>query len=81
MENTENYELIKRTEIPNSPFTIIETEKGCFGALGEYKVTKDYETKEEIEQDLGDVSWNNITKLILVLIEKVKQIEKQNNLN
>lgn len=73
---TENYELVKRTEIPNSPFVIIETERGCFGALGEYKVTEDYETVEEVEKDLGDVSWNNITKLILVLIEKMKKLDQ-----
>lgn len=73
---TENYELVKRTEIENSPFVIIGTEKGCFGALGEYKVTEDYETKEEVEKDLGDVSWNNITRLVLVLIEKVKKLEQ-----
>ena len=37
---------------------------------------QDYETVEEVEKDLGDVSWNNITKLILVLIEKMKKLDQ-----
>ena len=73
-QTNQNTELIKRTDIPNSPFIIVSTEEGHFGALANYKMTPTYGTEKEVLDDLGDVTWNKITNLIIVLIEKTKTL-------
>jgi hypothetical protein len=65
----ENEQLIKRYEVENSPFVIVNIDNVYFGTLANYKLTKDYETKEEAEKALTEPTWNNITNLIIILHE------------
>jgi len=68
----QNEELIKRYEIEETPFTIVYTNNVYFGTMGQYKLTKDYDTKEEAEKAVTAVTWNNITNLVILLNEILK---------
>lgn len=71
----ENTELVKRYEIEDSPFTIIGLPTGekkkekYFGVMGKYRVTLPNESKDAIEAELKDVTWNRIIQVILILME------------
>ena len=72
----ENQELIKRHEIKDTPFTIVEIDGEFFGAMGQYRLTEKFNTYEEAHNTITANTWNNITNLILTLHE----ILKSNNL-
>lgn len=69
-----NSELIKRTNIENSPFEVISfTEKNeHFGAMGEYRLTEIYDTMEKAKEKVEQVTWNRVIQVIMLLIEKNK---------
>ena len=64
-----NSEIIKRKDIKNSPFIIITVEKGSFGTMGKYRITEIYETPEEVEEELKEITWNRIIQVIQLLTE------------
>ena len=65
----ENEQLVKRYEIENTPFVIVYLDNVYFGTIGQYKITTDYETREEAEEATTKLTWNNITNLIILLNE------------
>lgn len=65
-------ELIKRHEIDNTPFQIIETEEKCFGAMGKFRITEFFKTKEEVEKELTPMTWDRIIQVTILLIEEFK---------
>lgn len=73
----ENEQLIKRTEIETTPFTIVELDGKHFGTIGKYKITPDYETHEEAHNSVTQLTWNNITNLIFILNEIIKNQNEQ----
>ena len=68
----ENKELLERHEVENTPFTIIGTEGKYFGSMGKFRITEPKGTKEEIEKELGEITWNRIVQIILLLLEVVE---------
>jgi len=64
-----NSEIIKRKDIKNSPFIVITVEKGSFGTMGKYRITEIYETPEEVEEELKEITWNRIIQVIQLLTE------------
>lgn len=67
-------ELIKRHQVKDTPFTIIELNKDennkiFFGTLGKYRITEDYKTLEECETEVNIINWNKITNICALLIE------------
>lgn len=75
--NSSNEELIKRNEIPKTPFTIISVEEGHFGTLGKYRITEIHDTYEEAKQDVEEITWDRIVQVIGLL----HQILTENKLN
>lgn len=73
MEKVEGTELIIRTEIEETPFTIVNIteDKTFFGAIGMYKITNDYETAEEVKKELSEINWNRIIQVVGILIEQM----------
>lgn len=61
---TENQELIKRREIPNTPFIMITTEDKSFLTVGRYRVTPEFEHPYECEEYLESHMWEIIFTLI-----------------
>lgn len=67
-----NEELIKKTEIKDSPFIIISTENRHFGTLGQYRLTEDYKTLEEAIMKTEKITWNRIIQVISLIHEIFK---------
>lgn len=72
-KNEKAKELIEREEIKNTPFTIIKTKGKCFGVLGQHRITEEFSTKEEVKEDLREITWNRITQVLMIVIEKLKE--------
>lgn len=68
-KNEKSEELIKRKEMENSPFWIITVNNKSFGTLGQYKITEDYNTPEQVESTLKELTWNNIVKIMTIIHE------------
>jgi hypothetical protein len=68
----ENEQLIKRHEIKDTPFTIVEIEGEFFGSMGQYRLTEKYETYQEAHDAVTANTLNNITNLIITIHEILK---------
>lgn len=68
--------LIKRTEIQDSPFTIISQENEHFVTMGNYRISEKCNSIEEAKS-LTKINWNLITTVTAIIVEKL--IENQNN--
>lgn len=55
---------IARTDIEDTPFTIVETPDGVFGSLGKYRLTDFHKTKQEAMDDLLPMTWNRVVQLV-----------------
>lgn len=66
-----NYELITRKNVKDTPFTIItNNEEGrSFGTIGKYKITEERKTPEEVEEEITKITWDNIIKIMTIIIE------------
>lgn len=64
-----NSELVKREEIKDSPFLVIEVEGKAFGAFGIYRITDEYKTKEEVIEALKPMTWNRIIQIVSIINE------------
>ena len=67
-----NTELLKTTQLENTPFSIVELDNKYFGTIQNYRLTELYDNAQEAEQELTNFNWNNFTKVVLVLIEIMK---------
>lgn len=67
-------ELIKREAMDSNPFQAIWTEKtDWFAALGQFRITDSFETKEKLEKFLNEKNWETIMSIASVLIELNKK--------
>lgn len=64
IDDTKKEELIKRTEVPNSPFVVITTKEGSFGVLGKYRLTEVYATEKEAIAGTSAMTWNRIIQVM-----------------
>ena len=64
-------ELIKRTEVVNTPFTIIETPEGKFLAMGKYRLTEPMENMVELLAEANEFNWNRMVQVTMILIQQV----------
>lgn len=66
--------IFSTTEIPNSPFHIIETDKNVFLALGKYRINRETEegipfSKEQYINLVKEKDWLLILDIICIAIE------------
>ena len=66
-QNSTSEELIKRTPVKETPFTIITMDGKHFGMFGQYKITEDYLTLEECEKALSPITWNRVIQLTAIV--------------
>lgn len=64
-----NSELIKREDVAESPFTVITTEEGSFGVMGQYRITEPHKNKGKVIKELKKITWNRIIQVIMLLNE------------
>lgn len=78
--NTPNKQLVSREPLHGTPFEIIgAVEVGYFLALGKYKLTEHYDTREEVLDILIQDSWLIIANMIALMIDiKQKEVEDDN---
>lgn len=69
-------ELVKKTEIPETPFVIIETEGRTFGTFGQYKITEDRGTIEEVRAELEPITWNRLLQIMTIVHEMLNNTKK-----
>lgn len=69
-------ELIKRTPVEGTPFVVIETEGKAFGTFGQYKITEDFKTVPEVEDELMPITWNRITQIATIVAEIITNYKK-----
>lgn len=62
-------ELVKRTEVPNSPFVVITTEEGSFGTLGNYRITEISQDPHGLVEELEKFTWNRVVQLIGIILD------------
>lgn len=68
-------ELIKRTEIENTPFTVVTIKEESFGSMGKYRITEIYKTEDEVKKELENITWNRIVQVMLLITESLKENE------
>ena len=76
LENTNSTDYFEPVE--KTPFTIIKGENDLyFGVCGDIRVTKFYENKEELRENLKtDFSWERITNVIVAIAKRIRKIEE-----
>lgn len=67
-----NSEIIKFDEIKDSPFTIVQTKEGYFGAMANHRLTEFYDTKQEAKTNTLKITWNRIIQVMAIIAEKTK---------
>lgn len=71
-------ELIKRTNIKDSPFEIIDKEGVFFGVMGNYRLTPKTTSFKAVEKELKEITWNRIIQIVMILNE-IKDKLNDNN--
>ncbi len=74
-------ELIKRTEIADSPFTVIETEGKVFGTMGQYRLTEQFDSFEEAMEETRLFTWNRVVQVMMLLVDKLKAVDLEELIN
>ena len=78
-------ELIKRTEVKDTPFTIIETEEGKFLTMGKYRLTEPTDNMLELIEEGNKFSWNRAVQVMMIIANEAmgnnKILEEINNQN
>lgn len=74
-KHPKNKTILKRTEIKDSPFTIIERDGKYFGTMGKYQLTTAVDTFAQAKKELTTLTWDRIIQVTILLIEELKQQE------
>lgn len=74
-----NSELVKRTEVKETPFTVITTNEGSFVTLNKYRISEYMTTEEECEDWCHDMNWNKLITVMMILqeLKEVHNLLKQ----
>ncbi len=75
MENQPKTMIIEREEIERTPFLLVTHERGSFIALGNYRISENYETKEEALKYIEKINWDNLFNVMVSLVQHLKNIE------
>lgn len=79
VEKLENTELIKHTPVEGTPFHITGNEEtGYFLRIGKYRLTDNFKTEDEVQDELFNGQWYITCNLIAVIMEAEKNISKTN---
>jgi hypothetical protein len=67
---------VTRTEIDDTPFTVVTTKNGSFGILGKYRITEFYTDKEQCIQEVKKMTWNRILQVVSLVFTILNDEEK-----
>jgi len=66
-----SYEIIKRDRIEGTPFEIVTTEQGSFGAFGKYRLTEFMEF-DQVQDRILCKDWEILFSVMIALINHSK---------
>lgn len=76
-----NTELVKRTQVEGTPFTIITTpDGGSIITMGIYRISEPMENEEKAEKYIKEKPWNLLLSVIMVAVEEEIKKEMKNTL-
>lgn len=76
-ENNSNSLTIERDIIPDTPFTIVGTEKdGYWLTMGKHRITKPCKTKKEVLKKLKEKDWTLITAIMIAFVYDRELVDK-----
>ena len=70
--NETDKETYLRSNVPNTPYQVINAEDKYFVCLGNYRISEMFNTQEETEIDAQKIDWNRIITIITIAIRKIK---------
>jgi len=77
MEMEKEVTPISRHEVEESPFTVVGNDEGGWvGTMGKYRITEQYDSKEDCIIEVGKITWNRIVQ-VLILINQIKEVEDE----
>lgn len=77
-KRSDSTELSQQIKIPGTPFKIVgNQENGFFLALGQYKISENKDTPEEVQDLLILDQWNIIVNVCSTIFAIDKQIDKE----
>lgn len=73
-----NSTLVDRIPIENTPFKIIKHEDKYFIGFGKYRLTEDFNTADDAEDQLYINLWNIVLRMVIAMIhiDKEKPIDE-----
>lgn len=72
--NSSTTELTEVIPIQDTPFAAVRIESKYFLAMGKYRLTELYDTYEELNNDITNITWNRLTQVIAIIC--MEEIEK-----
>lgn len=77
-EKKDNSHSFKREAVEGSPFTkIYEEDHGWYLVMGDYRLTNEHETEEELEEFLKTNMWNIMVVMMSIVSEKQIQLNNK----
>lgn len=70
LDKPQTEQLLEQHKVEDTPFTIIKYGEQWFLTMGKYRLTEPSKSREIIEEQINDVSWNRIMQVIMVTIEE-----------
>ena len=68
---------IERTDVKDTPFTIVKTEEAIFGVMGQYRITEKCKTVEACKKEVKKITWNRVVQVIMVLQEHKERLKQE----
>ena len=72
--NSNSEQLFTTEHLENTPFTMINQDEKWFGVIGEHRISEMHKTKEELEEDLKQISWNRIVQVLWAINTKINKL-------
>ena len=60
------------SNVPNTPFQVINAEDKYFVCLGNYRISEMFNTIQEAIEDAQKIDWNRIITIITIAIKKLR---------
>jgi hypothetical protein len=75
-QNNNDSILVERENVKGTPFTLYKHEQNWFVLLGKYRLSKEFETKEEALEDASRNDWERTMQVVGVMIENYNETLK-----
>ncbi len=69
--------LVERYDVEDTPFTIYKSEDLWYVLLGKYRLSREFNTKEEAEIDANRTDWERTMQVVGIMIENYNETLKQ----